>query len=57
MGIIHPTIRERRLMFNLCHGTDIVLNSHFVSSPAAFHARTTTIAKMLIILNRPMRTN
>ncbi len=43
-------------MFNLFHGTDIVLNYPLVSSPAAFQARTTTIAKILIILNRPTGT-
>lgn len=53
MGIIRPTIKEPRQMSNLFHGTDIVLNSHLVSNPAAFQARTATIAKMLILLNRP----
>ena len=51
MGTTRLTIREPRQMFNLFHGTDVALNSHLVSNPAAFQARTETLAKMLILFN------
>ncbi len=57
MGTIPRTIRGVRQMFNLIQGTDIILNSYLVSNPAAFQARTTTIAKMLILLKRQSRTD